>query len=186
MTGPTATGPDWPHDVAVAIRLRPISAQDKDALIRFHDQLSDDTKFRRYHAAKKSLSTADLNYFTEVDQQRHLALVAHPDDDEHDLLGVARAVAMPGTDDEAEIAVVVRDDHHGSGVGADLIEAVVDRAERAGMRRVVAEVQADNHRALRLFQGFGFRQRAWDGGVRELVRDLGDERRPSQADPRAA
>ena len=80
--------------------------------------------------------------------------------------------------------------HHAVGeVVAGVGEAALRVAEVrvAGVdAAVVAEVQADNHRALRLFQGFGFRQRAWDGGVRELVRDLGDERRPSQDDPQAA
>jgi len=33
-------------------------------------------------------------------------------------------------------------------------------------------VQADNHRALRLFHGMGFRQRSGHGPVVELVRDL--------------
>lgn len=176
----------WLHDVAVAIRLRPIGPQDKDALVRFHSQLSDDTRYRRYHAAKGHLSSADLNYFTEVDQERHVALVAHPAQDEGDLLGVARSVSSPQAPEEAEIAIVVRDDQHGTGLGADLIEAIIGRAEDTGVRHVVAQVQADNHRALRLFQGFGFRQRAWDGGVRELVRDLGDDAVPAQDEPRAA
>jgi ribosomal protein S18 acetylase RimI-like enzyme len=52
---------------------------------------------------------------------------------------------------------------------------LVDRLRRrmagGGVQRLVAEVQADNHRALRFFQGFGARQRAATGPVRELVID---------------
>ena len=160
-----------------AVALRPIRPQDKPALVSFHARLSEDTRYRRYHSAKGDLTSRDLRYLTEVDGHHHVALVAHPEGRPDHLLGVARAVADPGRPDEAEVAIVVADDVHGQGVGAELIEGVIDRAAREGAGRIVAMVQGDNHRAMRLFQGFGFHQRAWDGGIRELVRELGPELR---------
>lgn len=155
-----------------AVALRPIRPQDKPALVSFHARLSADTRYRRYHAAKGDLTSRDLRYLTDVDGHHHVALVAHPSDRPDHLLGVARAVANPADPSEAEIAIVVADDAHGQGIGADLIEHVIARARQEGVTRVVAQVQGDNHRAMRLFQGFGFRQRSWRGGVLELVRDL--------------
>jgi GNAT superfamily N-acetyltransferase len=141
-----------------AVLLRDISPQDKPALVSFHARLSEDTRYRRYHSAKGDLTSRDLRYLTEVDGHHHVAPVADP--------------AAPS---EAEIAIVVADDVHGRGVGAELIEGVIARAAREGAGRIVAQVQGDNHRAMRLFQGFGFRQRSWDGGIRELVRELGPD-----------
>ena len=157
--------------------------------MRFHRRLSADTRYRRYHAAKGELTTRDLRYLTEVDGHHHVALVAEVAPPELDgvsplvadwigipavpeLAGVARIVGDPGRPGEAEIAIVVRDDAHGRGLGAELIEGVLDRGREEGVRRAVAQVQADNHRALRLFQATGFRQRAGYGPVVELVRDL--------------
>jgi GNAT superfamily N-acetyltransferase len=165
----------------VPLRLRDIRSNDKAALVRFHRRLSDDTRYRRYHAAKGELTTRDLRNLTEVDGHRHVALVAEvppPELDAADhaevpeLAGVARIVADPERPGEAEVAVVVRDDVHANGLGAALVEGVLARGRREGVRIAVAQVQADNHRALRLFQGRGFRQRSGYGPVVELVRDL--------------
>ena len=59
-----------------SLRLRDIRSNDKIALVRFHEHLSDDTRYRRYHAAKGELTTSDLRYLTEVDGRHHVALVA--------------------------------------------------------------------------------------------------------------
>lgn len=165
----------------MAPRLRDIRSNDKAALVRFHDHLSADTRYRRYHAAKGELSSSDLRYLTEVDGHHHVALVAElpppvvgvvGPPGVAELAGVARIVADPAHPGESEVAIVVRDDAHGHGVGAELLEGVMDRGREEGVRTAVAQVQADNHRALRLFQGAGFRQRTGHGPVVELVRTL--------------
>jgi len=167
----------------VGLRLRDIRFNDKDALVRFHRHLSEETRYRRYHAAKGELTSSELRHLTEVDGHRHIALVAELWPPEHDatadagagvaeLAGVARLVETPAHPGEAEIAIVVRDDVHGNGLGAELVAGVLRRGRREGVRTAVAMVQADNHRALRLFQGQGFRQRSGHGPVVELARDL--------------
>ncbi len=173
----------------MAIRLRPIRSDDKAALVSFHERLSDDTRYRRYHAAKGSLTGSDLRYLTEIDGHRHVALVAEVAPPElegvaglvadfvgmpavAELAGVARLVGDPDHPEEAEVAIVVRDDVHHRGLGSELVTGVLARGRQEGVRTAVAQVQADNHRALQLFQGLGFRQRAGHGPVLELVREL--------------
>lgn len=157
------------------IRTRDITPADKPALRRFHARLSPETRFRRYHSAKGDLTKGDLRYLTEVDGHRHVAIVAERADRPGELLGVARAVAAEGSH-EAELAIVVRDDMQTSGVGHVLVDALRRRADDEDLGDLVAEVQADNHRALRFFQGQGARQRktGW-AGVQALV--LGPRRR---------
>lgn len=145
--------------------IRDITPADKGALTRLHDGLSDETRFRRYHAAKGDLTTGDLRYFTEIDGHRHVAVVAEDPDRPGELLGVARAVADTEAP-EAELAIVVRDDVQDAGVGADLVDALRRRAREEGMGGLVAEVQADNYRALRFFQGQGARLRRTGGWAR--------------------
>ena len=124
-----------------SVVLRDIRPQDKPALTSFHARLSEDTRYRRYHSAKGDLTSRDLRYLTGIDGHHHVALVAHPDCRPDHLLGVARAVADPAAPSEAEIAIVVADDVHGQGVGAELIEGVIARAAREGAGRIVAQVQ---------------------------------------------
>jgi ribosomal protein S18 acetylase RimI-like enzyme len=167
---------DPPHGVvarcnrqceAVDLTLRHISPSDKRALARFHDRLSDETRYRRYHGHKGQLTRGDLRYLTEVDGHDHVALVA--EDARGELQGVARAIATAPGGPDAELAVVVADDLQAEGVGRDLVGALVAQVAREGRRRIVLEVQADNHRALRFFQGLGARQVASAHGVCELV-----------------
>jgi GNAT superfamily N-acetyltransferase len=149
---------------------RDITPGDKAALRCFHARLSSETRYRRYHAAKGDLTKGDLEYLTEVDGHRHVAVVAVDAERPGELLGVARAVALDDEAREAELAIVVRDDVQHDGVGAVLVHALRRRAREAGMITLIAEVQADNHRALRFFQGQGARQRrtGW-AGVQALV-----------------
>ena len=148
------------------MRVRDIRPDDKAALERLHSRLSADTRYRRYHGAKGALSRSELRYLTEVDGHEHVALVA--EDAGGELHGVARVVADGGPG-QAELAVVVADSVQDAGVGATLMTQLLDRAEREGVHRIVLEVQADNHRALRFFQGFGARQERAGGGVCTLV-----------------
>lgn len=150
---------------APSFHIRDISPDDKDALVRMHAQLSDETRYRRYHSAKGDLTKGDLRYLTEIDGHRHIAVVAEDPAKPGELLGVARAVALDPEGREAELAIVVRDDVQTGGVGAVLVDALRTRVRREGVVDLVAEVQADNHRALRFFQGQGARQRkaGWSG-----------------------
>lgn len=159
------------HHVDVDVRLRDIQPSDKPRLTRFHDRLSAETRYRRYHAVKGALTRGDLRYLTEVDGHRHVALVAQDADGE--LQAVARAVGpLEGDPSRAELAVVVADDVQDGGIGRELVSALLRRACAEGYERIVLEVQADNHRALRFFQGLGARQLVSHGSVLQLGIDV--------------
>jgi ribosomal-protein-alanine N-acetyltransferase len=46
----------------------------------------------------------------------------------------------------------------GRGLGASLLQALLDEATRRGQRRVLLEVRADNAPAIALYERFGFRR----------------------------
>lgn len=147
----------------MSVLLRPIDPHDKTTLARFHSRLSEETRYRRYHGAKGSLSTRELVYFTEIDQHDHIAVVAVRADGE--FAAVSRIVA--NGDGTAEIAVVVADDCRGKGYGLDVVEASLRayRRERPG-EPILAHVQTDNRKALRLFvDRLGGRLDRYEDGV---------------------
>jgi acetyltransferase len=134
-------------------RIRPINADDKAALTRFHARLSEESRYRRYHGVKGDLTRADRRWLTEVDGVTHVACVAVDEAGEIDAVG---RVVADSDGCHPEIAVVVADDRRGQGLGAAIARAALAAFYANGFPGpVTALVQTDNHRALRLFAGLG-------------------------------
>jgi ribosomal-protein-alanine N-acetyltransferase len=63
--------------------------------------------------------------------------------------------------DEAFVqTIAVAREAQGKGVGARLLQALLDEAARRRQRRVMLEVRADNDRAIALYERFDFRRLA--------------------------
>lgn len=69
-----------------------------------------------------------------------------------------RGDRFPGYRHTAELTVHVHGDHHGTGIGRALIEALVDRARTIGLHVLVAAVDADNAGSIRFHESLGFTQ----------------------------
>ena len=118
-------------------RIRPISPSDGDALVRFHDGLTNDTTRMRFFSLHPHLTPGEVERFTHVDHHDREALVAL---DGPDIIAVGRFDRLPGTDD-AEVAFVVADGWQGEGVGTHLLEELAQRA-RHGRRHTVCRGHA--------------------------------------------
>jgi RimJ/RimL family protein N-acetyltransferase len=145
-----------------ARRIRP---QDKPALARFFDRLSDESKRRRFLAAKPKLTTRDLAFLTEIDHDRHVALVAL--DPAGAIVAVARYAAWPGTADRAEIAFAVVDAWHGRGLGSALAARLVEHARRSGLSALTASTLSENGASHALLRRLGFTPLRTSMGVTE-------------------
>jgi acetyltransferase len=144
---------------------RPIRPADKPALAGFFQRLSEESRRRRFLAPKPKLSARDLTFFTEVDHDRHVALVAL--DREGAIVGVARYAAWPDRRDRAEIAFAVVDEWHGHGLGTALAERLVDHARRAGLTALTASTLSENAAAHALLRRLGFAPLRTSSGVAE-------------------
>ena len=158
--------------------LRPLRPDDKRRLAQAFEQLSPQTRYRRFFAPMESLSDQDLRYLTEVDHHDHEAIAAvNPENGM--IIGVARFVR---SDDptEAEVAVVVGDPWHGHGVATALLQKLVERARTERIDHFVALVLSDNTDALELFRHLapgGSHTRRSASGHTELVMALPDPER---------
>jgi acyl-CoA synthetase (NDP forming)/GNAT superfamily N-acetyltransferase len=145
----------WEADVLLRdghpIHLRPITPGDGDALRVFHAGLSPRTVYFRFFSAKPELTDADVEYFTHVDHEARVALVAL---DRHDIIGVGRFDALG--DGRAEVAFLIRDDMQGLGLGSVLLEHLAAAARERGVTRFVAEVLPANSRMLSTFRAAGY------------------------------
>jgi len=110
-----------------SITIRPIGPDDKAAIVSGFEQLSPESRYRRFFSPLDRLGARDLSYLTEVDHHDHEALIAHSE--RGDPLGVARYIR--GADPhKAEVAVVVVDEWHGRGVATELLTRLADRARQ--------------------------------------------------------
>lgn len=157
---------EWLADGGV-ILVRPIRADDKGRLAAAFERLSEESRTRRFLSPVKSLNAERLAYFTEVDHDEHVALVAL--DPGNRMVGVARYARDPRAPDVAEAAVVVIDDWQRRGVGSCLLRHLVDRARAGGVRAFRIVARADNRQAISLFAALGEERRIRSGdGLVEL------------------
>ena len=118
---------------AEPVTVRPVRADDAPLEADFVRHLSRDTRYERFMLTLNDLSPAKLKYLTDVDQVRHVALVATVDREGHPVLvGVVRYIVdAAGTG--CEFAVAVDDAWHGSGLAGVLMHDLMDIARSRGL-----------------------------------------------------
>lgn len=173
MTAPQTSGTSSAPGACVPpIVIRAIRPEDKQALRDGTDRLSELSRYRRFLSPHRSLTAAELTYFTEVDHHDHEALVAI-DPATAVGIGVARYIRSRVHPDSAELAVAVADDWQQHGVGTRLTEALADRARHEGIKRFTALMFADNTPMLHLIKSLGVvHDMSVDQGIVELTVEL--------------
>lgn len=170
--GADAPPPHWRADVVLSdggtVLLRPIMPSDADGLVALHSRLSARALYLRFFGPYPKIPPSDLQRFTTVDHRNRVALVAVLGDD---LLAVARYERI--SDDSAEVAFIVQDDHQGRGLGSIMLEHLAAAAAGRGIKRFVAEVLAENTQMVRVFRDAGYQiSRELDAGVLHLEFDI--------------
>jgi GNAT superfamily N-acetyltransferase len=165
----------WPKPVELrdgaTVLLRPIEPDDKQRLVDAFHRLSLESRYRRFFRVAPELSPAMVAYLTEVDHHDHEAIVAI-DPERGDQLAVARYIRSRDDPASAEVAVTVVDDWQGRGLGKAVLEALVGRARKNGVRRFTAIAQANNPASIHLVQALGEHRSSHNGGYVELTVEL--------------
>ena len=168
------------HEQIVTLRngtralIRPIRAEDKEALADGLARLSSESRYRRFLRPVTSLNERELKYLTEIDYTNHFAWVAMAVDEPGEPgLGVARYIRDPLDPEVAEAAVAVVDDHQGQGLGTMLLRVLVAAARENGIHTFRGWVLGDNTNVLRPLERIGARRKP-DHGVLRIEVDLAD------------
>jgi acetyltransferase len=104
----------------------------------------------------KHLPHSMLARFTQIDYDRHIALVALAESETNEkMLGVARVIIGRNLR-EAEFSVVVSDSWQGKGIGAALLMRCLRIAKDRGIQKVMGTVLAENTQMLALGRKLGF------------------------------
>ena len=151
------------------VHLRPIRQEDAPRLQAFHGRLSRDSIVMRFFSPLPVLTDERAAYFTNLDYDRRMALVAtepaadqvmsgEPANEDERIIGVARYDRLDdewAPDTRAEFALIVEDRVQHHGIGSVLFRALVEVARARGIETFVAEVLAENRRMLNLWRGSG-------------------------------
>ncbi len=152
---------DWTMPDGAVATIRPIRASDEPLLVKFHENLSETTVYKRYlHVIKLSQRVAHerLTRICFNDYDREIALVAdyrHHETGEHMVLGVARMSKIHGTED-AEFSIVVEDEYQCCGMGTEMLSRLIQIAKDEKIQRLTATILMDNLPMQKVCKKLGF------------------------------
>ena len=108
-------------------------------------------------SASSLISHEQLARLTFVDYNREMAFIASGlrDDGKRETLGVVRGISDPDNV-QVQMAIIVRSDVKGRGLGHALLEKLVRYFQKRGAREMIADTTAANRRMLALARGLGF------------------------------
>jgi GNAT superfamily N-acetyltransferase len=135
------------------VEIRPTDVGDEDLIESAYERLSATTRYRRFLSRSPTLTKHDLDYFTQIDHQRHQALVGI-DPKSGRLMGVVRYVRLPGTAD-AELSALVVDDWQRRGLAELLLGELTAEARTRGVERWLAIVDESNRPVIEMLERAG-------------------------------
>lgn len=145
----------------IAIKVRAATEADEAALTAFFDKVSDDDRRFRFFAAAEHVSHEQLAPLLHADHFQSESFLAF-DAANDELIGSA-LLACDTAMDTGEVAVSVRSDYKGKGVGWALLDFIGREAQVRGLRRVIAIEARENHAAIELEREKGFTPEPFDG-----------------------
>lgn len=145
---------------------RPLVPEDKQRLRIGLENMSPESRYRRFFAPITQLSDEQLAYLTEIDYKDHFAWIGLLADSAGSQgVGVGRWVRDPDERESAEAAVTVVDQWQGKGVGSALLVLLARSAIERGVKRFTLEVLGENEPMMTLLQSVGAVIDRRDGGV---------------------
>jgi len=148
------------------VLLRPIKATDERLEQELLYSLSDQSIYLRFFSSTSAFPHERVQYYTTVDYDEHMAIVAIQEvDGEERMVGVGRYIKGKDSD-MAELALLVKDDWQGKGLGLLMHEYLDNIARAHNIGGFKAEVLDQNKRALHVFTRLGRKAKTeYDQGV---------------------
>lgn len=166
----TVPTPGWDALLADGgvVRIRPVTAADEDRLRALHSTASGRSVYLRYFGLSR-WAGGEYVHKTLPDDKTGIALVA----EEHGTVVGMAGCSRLGRTADAEVALLVADDHHHRGVGTLLLEHLAAVARHAGIRSFVTDTLAGNGLMQKVLSDAGFPvERRTDLDVTHVVMGL--------------
>ena len=161
--------------------VRMLRPKDAGYLVELFEHMGSESRFRRFHQSAEhvpmAMVWAEAEKIVTAVPTEQLGLIAFSTlPDGRDVpVGAARLVWLSGN--SAELAMSVRDDWQGQGVGKRMLAMVLEMAQMIGVESVVATMQNENTSIWYLFDQLPYPlHRTIEGTESEVVIDLLGER----------
>ncbi len=143
------------HTVRDGLRvlIRPVVAEDRDLMVRGIQQMSLESRYRRFLSPIRTLSAYQLRVLTTLDYRDHMAWGAVAADQPYEVpIGSSRYRRLEEEPEVAEAAVVVIDAYQRRGIGSLLLQALTRSAVANGIRAFRGFVLKDNWPVLHILE----------------------------------
>ena len=151
----------------IELDVRAVTDADEALLEKFFEQVSDEDRRFRFLNAQAHVGHEQLQPIVEVDHFRSESFLAF-DRENGELVGTGM-LACDKPMEVAEIAVSVRADYRGKGVGWAMLDVLAREATRRGVTEVIAIEDRDNHAAIELEREKGFVPRQFPGDAHLVI-----------------
>jgi acyl-CoA hydrolase/GNAT superfamily N-acetyltransferase len=138
------------------ILLRPVKISDEPLLKDFFYSLSDKSMYQRFISTRKDMPHERLQEFAVIDYTQELVILAVIESSSKELIVGVGQYAINTLSYTAEVAFVVRDDHHNKGISTELLSYLTYLAKRQGLLGFTAEVLVENRFMMQVFEKGGF------------------------------
>jgi len=155
----------WPLRGGGQYTVRPIHPNDAQMLQELVQHLSPESRYSRFVSSMRELPPSMLARFTLIDYDTEMALVAVLKErsaaadgeivETERIVGVSQYVTNLDQS-SCEFSLVVADDFTGKGLGARLMECIMDVAREKGLAEIEGLVLVKNPGMLKLMQRLGF------------------------------
>lgn len=153
--GATTVPPGQSVDVALrdgsSVHIRPVAAEDRDAIRAFLESLSRESLGLRFFGAPSLDWVTDWSLDVDYADRYGLVATAGPD---HAI--VAHGAYVRAGADRAEVAFMVADALHGQGIATVMLAHLAAVAEQHAIAVFTAEVLPENHGMIGVFRDSGF------------------------------
>lgn len=152
-----------------SVFIREVTQQDRHLLQIGFEHLSDQSKYFQFLAARRNLTTAELDKFTAPNDPDHVAVGALVEGSAiPEPVGIARYIRLFDQNHVAEIAITITDDYHHQGLGIILLGVLAKFARLDGITEFSALVHKENTAMRGLLGQLGGTQVALGGAEIEV------------------
>ncbi len=161
----------------IPVWVRLLRQKDAAFLVDLFEHMGPESRYRRFHRVADNVPATQVweeaeRIATAVPSEQ-LGLIAFSSLPEEGEVAVGAARIVWLTDTSAELAMSIRDDRQGQGIGRRLLTMVLELAQVAGAETITGMVQNDNDSMWYLLAHLPYPvQRMIDGSESEIAIDL--------------
>jgi acetyltransferase len=151
---------EWKLRDGTPILIRPVRPEDEPMMVKFHYELSESSVHYRYFGLVKLEERIAHEYLVRMcfnDYDREIAIIGvrnSPETKEDEIIAVLRLINANEVN-EAEFAMVIRDQWQEHGLGTQLMKLLLDIGRKEGVDQIFGQILPDNHAMQRVCKGSG-------------------------------